>query len=137
MSARNVEGNCQSASGANHAVFAQTNAALIIGRSIKHKLDVNPPWFPYVPPVERTFLIMPRRPESTAVTPAILQAAIREMKAVDKARFDNEKAYQLTMSLARTMLRNALITQEEYDRIDIMMTRKYRPLLGASAVELS
>ena len=56
---------------------------------------------------------------------------------MDKARFDNEKAYQLTMSLARTMLRNALITQEEYDRIDIMMTRKYRPLLGASAVELS
>ena len=90
-----------------------------------------------MPPVERTFLIMPRRPESTAVTPAILQAAIRAVKAVDKARFDNEKAYQLTMSLARTMLRNALITQEEYDRIDIMMTRKYRPLLGASAVELS
>ena len=56
---------------------------------------------------------------------------------MDKARFDNEKTYQLTMSLARAMLRNALITQEEYDRIDILMTRKYKPLLGASMVELS
>jgi hypothetical protein len=92
MSARNVEGICQSASGANHAVFAQTNAALIIGRSIKHKLDVNPPWFPYVPPVERTFLIMPEGTESTAVHALLyLQAAIRAVKAVDKARFDNER----------------------------------------------
>lgn len=56
---------------------------------------------------------------------------------MDKARFDSEKAYQLTMSLARAMLRNGLITQEEYDRIDIVMTRKYKPLLGASTVELS
>ena len=56
---------------------------------------------------------------------------------MDKVRFDNEKAYQLTMSLARTMLRNALITQEEYDHIDIMMTRKYQPLVGASSVELA
>ena len=56
---------------------------------------------------------------------------------MDNARFDNEKAYQLTMSLVRTMLRSALITQEEYDCIDVMMTRKYRPLLGASTAELS
>ena len=77
---------------------------------------------------------MPRRTESIAVTPATLQAAIGAVKAVDKVWFDNEKAYQLTMSLARTMLRNALITQEEYDRIDVVMTRKYKPLLGASTV---
>lgn len=56
---------------------------------------------------------------------------------MDKARFDNEKAYQFTMSLARAMLRCVLITQEEYERIDIMMTQKYKPLLGASTVELS
>ena len=56
---------------------------------------------------------------------------------MDKARFDNEKTYQLTMSLARAMLRRALINQEEYDSIDIMMTRKYKPLLGASTIELS
>ena len=137
MSARNVEGNCQSASGANRAVFARINADLIIGRSTKRKLFVNQPWFPYAPPVEHVFRTMPRRPESIAVTPAILQAAIRAVRTVDKVRFDNEKAYQLTMSLARTMLRNALITQEEYDHIDIMMTRKYQPLVGASSVELA
>lgn len=137
MSARSVEGNCQSASGANHAVFARIIAALITGRSIKHKLLANRPWFPFVQPVERILPTMPKGLGSTAATPAILRGVIGVVKTVDKARFDNEKAYQLTMSLARAMLRRALITQEEYDRIEIMMTRKYKPLLGASIVELS
>lgn len=79
------------------------NADLIIGRNTKRKLFVNQPWFPYAPPVEHVFRTMPRRPESIAVTPAILQAAIRAVRTVDNTRFENEKAYQLTMSLARTI----------------------------------
>jgi hypothetical protein len=73
---------------------------------------------------------MPTEPESIAATPATSWVVIKVVKPVDKARFDSEKAYQLTMSMARTMLRRGLISREEYTRIDVMMTQKYRPLLG-------
>ena len=45
-------------------------------------------------------------------------------------QFEREKAYRITMSLAKTMLKKGLITQQEYKKIDGMMLEKYRPLLG-------
>jgi hypothetical protein len=34
------------------------------------------------------------------------------------------------MAVARTMLRNGIITKEEYCQIDTIFLDKYRPLLG-------
>lgn len=34
-------------------------------------------------------------------------------------------AYQIAMSLARSMLSRGIITEEEYRKIDTIMTRKY------------
>ena len=41
-----------------------------------------------------------------------------------------EKLYQATMSMFRSMLKNDLITKEQYAIIDTKMLQKYRPLLG-------
>ena len=45
-------------------------------------------------------------------------------------QFDREKAYRITLSIAKTMLQRELITEQEYKKIDGMMLGKYRPLLG-------
>jgi len=45
-------------------------------------------------------------------------------------QFEREKAYRVTLSIAKTMLQNGLINEQEYKKIDTMMIEKYRPLLG-------
>jgi len=45
-------------------------------------------------------------------------------------QFERERLYQATISLARTMLRKGLITDEELTVIDTKMREKYKPLLG-------
>ncbi len=45
-------------------------------------------------------------------------------------QFDREKAYRITLSLAKTMLKRGLITEQDYIKIGEMMLEKYRPLLG-------
>lgn len=45
-------------------------------------------------------------------------------------QFDREKRYQASMNMFRTMLKNGLITEEQYAIIDTKMLKKYRPLLG-------
>ena len=50
--------------------------------------------------------------------------------------FQNEMMYQATMSFARKMLREGLITQDEYRKIDTMFIEKYQPKIGALFVDL-
>ena len=46
--------------------------------------------------------------------------------------FQNEKLYQATtMSIARRMLHDGLISEEEYRQIDTIFLEKYRPVFGA------
>ena len=47
-----------------------------------------------------------------------------------KEEFHNEKMYQATMALARQMLRQGLITEEEYREVDAVFLKKYKPVLG-------
>ena len=44
--------------------------------------------------------------------------------------FNREAQYQLTMSYVKQLKRNGMITEEEYRKIDIIMLKKYRPVLG-------
>jgi hypothetical protein len=39
--------------------------------------------------------------------------------------FQNMIAYQAAMGLARSMLHQGIISEEEYDKIDTIMTKKY------------
>lgn len=47
-----------------------------------------------------------------------------------KKDFKNEKLYQTTMSVAKKMLSEGLITEEEYRQIDTIFIGKYRPVFG-------
>ncbi len=49
----------------------------------------------------------------------------------------NELIYQVTMSLFRQMLKNGLLTKEEYAVIDTKMREKYQPKFGTLFVDLS
>lgn len=53
-----------------------------------------------------------------------------EAGAMTKKDFKNEKLYQTTMSVAKKMLSEGLITEEEYRQIDTIFIGKYRPVFG-------
>ena len=49
---------------------------------------------------------------------------------MSKDEFRNEKLYQTTMHLARKMLEEGIISEEEYRQIDTIFSEKYQPTLG-------
>lgn len=49
---------------------------------------------------------------------------------MNEDQFEREKRYQATMNMFQAMLKNGLITEEQYAIIDTKMLEKYRPLLG-------
>ena len=54
-----------------------------------------------------------------------------------KEEFQNEKLYQTTMSIARKMLQEGIISEEEYRRIDTIFLEKYRPVFGTLFSDIS
>jgi hypothetical protein len=50
--------------------------------------------------------------------------------AMNEDQFEREKLYQASMNMFQAMLKNGLITEEQYAIIDTKMREKYRPLLG-------
>ena len=67
---------------------------------------------------------------NTAATPAMFRLGSKVVIAVTEEQFDREKRYQASMNMFRTMLKNGLITEEQYAIIDTKMLEKDRPLLG-------
>jgi len=61
--------------------------------------------------------------------PAISQIDLMVV-VMSKEEFRNEKLYQTTMHIARQMLAEGLISEEEYRQIDTIFTEKYKPTLG-------
>ena len=55
---------------------------------------------------------------------------------MSKDEFRREKLYQTTMEIARRMLREGLITEEEYAEIDTRMAQKYKPVFGTLYSEI-
>ena len=47
-----------------------------------------------------------------------------------KEQFEAEKAYQVSIHLAKTLRQKGLLTDEEYAIIDTKLQEKYRPLFG-------
>lgn len=60
-----------------------------------------------------------------------------EVGGMSSSEFHNEKLYQATMSMARKMLRDGLISEEEYRQIDTIFLEKYRPVFGTLFSDLS
>ena len=44
---------------------------------------------------------------------------------MDKEKFDSILLYKTTMAMAKTMLKNGLISTEEYNEIDTIIAKKY------------
>ena len=49
---------------------------------------------------------------------------------MSEVQFRNETLYQLTMSLAKNLLRRGVISRNEYRVIDTIFLKKYSPSLG-------
>lgn len=49
---------------------------------------------------------------------------------MNKDDFLKEKLYQTTMSVARKMLSEGIISEKEYCDIDTIFTKKYNPIIG-------
>lgn len=47
-----------------------------------------------------------------------------------KEQFEAEKLYQSSLAIARTMLKKALVTEEEFNLIEASLREKYKPKLG-------
>lgn len=57
--------------------------------------------------------------------------------AMSKEAFRNEKLYQTTMYLARKMLEEGVISEEEYRQIDTIFLEKYKPVFGTLFSDIS
>jgi len=53
---------------------------------------------------------------------------------VNSEQFKRERQYQTTIAIVKTMLKNGLISEDEFCQIDTMLLEKYRPLLGGLKV---
>ena len=49
---------------------------------------------------------------------------------VNEAEGRREIVYQMTMSVARKMIAEGLITEDEYRDFEVKMQEKYRPIIG-------
>ena len=56
---------------------------------------------------------------------------------MSKEEFRNEKLYQTTMHLARKMLEEGVVSEEEYRWIDTIFLDKYKPVFGTLFSDIS
>ena len=49
---------------------------------------------------------------------------------MDKEQFRAERLYQMSLSVAKSMLRQGVISKEEFTEIDTILLKKYHPTLG-------
>ena len=54
-----------------------------------------------------------------------------------KEAFQCEKMYQATMAMVRRMHSEGLISPEEYERVEQIFLKKYRPLIGTVYVGMA
>ena len=64
-------------------------------------------------------------------------AGSKAVVAMSKEEFRNEKLYRTTMHLARKMLEEGIISEEEYRQIDTIFLEKYNPVFGTLFSDIS
>ena len=78
----------------------------------------------YVPIVKSHLALMGIRTENTAVMPAISRTD-SEVAVMTKEQIQNEKMYIGTMTTAKNLLKQGIISDEEYEQIDTNFRKKY------------
>ncbi|MBR1441935.1 MAG: hypothetical protein IJ583_14020 [Firmicutes bacterium] len=56
---------------------------------------------------------------------------------MSEAEFRNEKLYQTTMSIAKKLLTEEIISRSDYCQIDTMFRKKYKPVFGTLFSDIS
>ena len=74
--------------------------------------------------------------ENIAAT-SVISPTVSEVAMMSKEEFRNEKLYQTTMHLARKMLEEGVVSEEEYRRIDTIFLDKYKPVFGTLFSDIS
>lgn len=78
----------------------------------------------YVPIVKSHLAPMGIRTENIAVMPVISRTD-SEVAAMTKEQIQNEKMYLGTMTTAKNLLKQGIISDEEYEQIDTNFRKKY------------
>lgn len=74
--------------------------------------------------------------ETTTGSIAAVNATFVQGSEVNSVDLQNELMYQMTMSIARRMFSEGLMTEDEYRQIDTMFREKYHPKIGTLFVDL-
>ena len=74
---------------------------------------------------------------SIAAMRATSPIGTKAVMAMTKEQFRAEKRFQTVMATARRMLREGLITEDEYRRFEKKMAQKYTPTFGTLFSELT
>lgn len=48
-----------------------------------------------------------------------------------KEQFDPEKNYHISLAISKELLSKGLITDEEFNRLDILFLEKYQPIIAS------
>lgn len=49
---------------------------------------------------------------------------------MSKEQFRAERLYRMSISVAKSLLKKGIISEDEYSEIDTILLEKYRPVLG-------
>ena len=80
--------------------------------------------------VKKHFAVMLVHIGSIAATRAILRIGSGKGLLMTNEQFERERRYRVAISVAVRMLKQSLITEDEYQIINEMMIEKYNPFFG-------
>lgn len=84
----------------------------------------------YVLAVEKSLQLMAIHIGNIAPMNVMLKAVSKVVMAMNEKQFRAEKLYHISLSVAKSMLEKDIISKEEYQEIDTILLKKYRPILG-------
>ena len=83
-----------------------------------------------VPAVGRRLQLTAIPTGNTAPKSAMSEAVSKAVMEVSKEQFRAERLYLMSLSVAKSMLKKGVISEDEYSEIDTILLKKYRPTLG-------
>lgn len=78
----------------------------------------------------KRFLLTSESIGNIAHTAVMWQSVFKAVMQMRKEQYRADMLYQVSLSVAKTMREQGLITADEYDEMDAMLLEKYQPYLG-------
>ena len=109
---------------------AVTNAVTHGGTITSVKSSEKPSTISLVPNAAKSFTSMAINVGNIAAMIATLPLVSKAVQTMSKEDMRREKLYQTTMHITRKMLKDGIISEEEYRRVDKIFLEKYKPIFG-------